>query len=525
MEEKIFREKELIDYLHTKRQIILYGAGMVGGIVKSRLESNGLADRIVCFAKTAVSESDTYMGIKVAGLDSLDNFNSDTCILVCALSATRKEMIHELEIRGLHEYLIISEELISDLEEQYLAEKQMLNQGMVSERFDVIFFSQDNNSTSGAFISMAGLCDEIQKGSGLKILVVLPRYGDGEKLLKEYNLEYTYANRKTTWIRAMDARPEASDASHTLYNAEEVEQLRSLIRNIGARLVHISGMFVFAGAIAAGEEQVPVIWHIRENIATQGNCFINEADSYQLLNASRAVVCVSDHVYRAYPGLDEGKVRIIYNGADDRKFYEKRDIFTSSMCRIVMVGHITRLKGQEVLVRALAYLKNKNIPLPHVTFVGGGESNYLEYLREMMVHADLERNITFAGRTMEPETYYRQSDIAISATNGGEGFDRVRIEAMLSGCILIANDVGAAREIVRDGETGYLYEDGNAESLAETIITAVKDMERSRAIAMNGQTLCMERFTKKRNAEQVLALYREVLGADYGRQSDVSAGF
>lgn len=291
MEEKISREKELIDYLHTKKYIILYGAGMVGGLVKSRLESNGLDDRIVCFAKTAISKSDTYMGIKVVGLDSLDNFNSDTCILVCALSATRKEMIHELEIRGLREYLNISEGLISDLEEQYLAEK-MLQQGMVSERFDVIFFSQDNNSTSGAFISMAGLCDEIQKESELKILVVLPRYGDGEKLLKEYKLTYTYANRKKTWIRAVDVKSEASDESHIIYNAEEIEQLRRLIRNTGAKLVHISGMFVFAGAIAAREEQVPVIWHIRENIATQGNCFINEEDSYKLLNASRAVVCV-----------------------------------------------------------------------------------------------------------------------------------------------------------------------------------------------------------------------------------------
>lgn len=525
MEEKISREKELIEYLHTKKQIILYGAGMVGGLVKSRLESNNLADKIVCFAKTVSSGSDTYMGIRVSGLDSLDEFDSDACILVCALSTTRREMIHELEIREMHEYLVISEELISDLETRYLTERQMLSPGMASDRFDVIFFSQDNNSTSGAFISMAGLCDEIQKESGLNILVVLPRYGDGEKLLKEYNLEYTYANRRTAWIRAMDVKSEASDESHTIYNAEEIEQLRRLIRNTGARLVHISGMFVFAGAIAAKEEQVPVVWHIRENIATQGNCFINEADSYHLLNASRAVVCVSNHVYQAYPGLDENAVRIIYNGADDRKFYEKHDILSFSMCRIVMVGYITPLKGQEVLVRALAYLKDKNIPLPQVTFVGGGDSNYLEHLKEMIVQADLERYMTFAGRTMEPEKYYRQSDIAISATNGGEGFDRVRIEAMLSGCILLANDVGAAREIVRDGETGYLYEDGNAESLAETIMKAVKDIERSKEIAMNGQRLCMERFTKKRNAEQVLALYREVLGTDYGRKPDVSAGF
>jgi len=525
MEEKIFTEEKLIEYIKAKQHVVLYGAGMVGGLVKNRLESNGLADRILCFTKTIVSEPGTYMGIKVLGLDAVLHFSSEMCILVCALSATRKEMIQELEARGIRGYLVVSEELFLDLQEKYLAEQQALSQGMKSEQFDVIFFSQDNNATSGAFISMGGLCDEIQKQSGLKILVVLPRYGDGEKLLKEYNLEYTYINRETEWIRAKNQQADISGERHMLYNAEEVERLRRLIRRTGARLIHISGMFVFAGAIAAGEEGIPVIWHIRENIATQGNGFINEADSYKLLNASRAVVCVSNHVYQAYPGLDESVVRIIYNGADEKRFYKKRDIFSSSGCRIVMVGYITRLKGQEVLVRALEYLRHKSIQLPQVTFVGGGDSRYLEYLKEMIVCAGLENNITFAGRTMEPEMYYRQSDIAVSATNGGEGFDRVRIEAMLSGCVLIANDVGAAREIVKNGETGYLYEDGSAESLAETIMNVVNHAEQSRAIAIGGQRLCVEKFTKEKNAEQVLALYREVMGADYGKRSDVSAGF
>lgn len=525
---KMVKENELIDYLQAPKHIILYGAGMVGGLVKSRLDSNNLGSKIACFVKSVVSRHDTYMGINVLGLDSLGSQGFDGCILVCALSATQKEMIRELEIRGIHSYIPVSEELFLDLQEHYLAEQRSLNTGICSNQFDVIFFSQDNNATSGAFISMAGLCSEIQKQSGLKVLVILPRYGDGEKILKGYDLEYTYMNRETEWIGAVGLSREKQEklgSAHKIYQEDEVKRLRKLIQATGARLVHISGMFVFAGAIAAKEEGIPVVWHIRENIATQGNGFINPKAAYELLNASGAVVCVSHHVRQAYPGLNGDVVRVIYNGADADLFYENREIFRSSVCRIVMVGHITRLKGQEILVKALECLKDGNERLPHVTFVGGGDSRYLESLTKAVADAGLEKYVTFAGRTLEPEIYYRQSDIAVSATSGGEGFDRVRIEAMLSGCLLIANDIGAAREIVKDGETGYLYENGSAKSLAEAIANAQKDIGRSRAIAARGQQLCMERFTKRHNAEQVLVLYKEIMGADYGRPEGVPAEF
>jgi len=521
-------EKELIDNLKTKK-IILYGAGMVGGLVKSRIESHHMGNRILCFAKTIADESETYMGISVRGLDFLDKEDAELCICVCALSATREEMIRELKNRGFNCYIAVSEELISDMEERYLAEQRVIQHCMESERFDVVYFSQDNNATSGAFISMAGLCDEIQRQSGLRILVVLPRYGDGENLLQEYGLKYTYVFRKTVWIRERTDGTEGYNHNNAVseqsdeiqgcffYDAEEVHSLRNLLRNISPKLVHMSGMFVFAGAIAAGMEQIPVVWHIRENITTQGNCFIDEKASYKLLNASRSVICVSEHVRKAYPGVDDNVARIIYNGADDKKFYQKRETFKDETCRIVMVGHITRLKGQDVLVRALIYLKGTGARLPVVTFVGGGESGYLDVLRQMIKEAGMEKFFTFVGRSTQPERYYQDADIAVSATSGGEGFDRVRIEAMLSGCLLFTNDTGAAREIVRDGETGYLYKTEDAESLALVIQKSIQDKKRSREIAAEGQSLCKERFTKKRNAEQVLKLYEEILGESYGK--------
>ena len=521
------KEKELIDYLKTKEKIVLYGAGLIGGLVKSRIDSNHLGERILCFAKTTVDESETYMGINVQGLDFLDEEDREMCICVCALSATREEMVRELDKRGFDSYVTVSEKMISDMEERYLEEQRELRQCMKFEQFDIVCFSQDNNATSGAFISMAGLCDEIQRKSGLRILVVLPRYGDGESLLQEYQIEYTYVFRKTAWIQARADKndphkndlTEQNDESeeYSFYDREEIDFLRGLFTNVAPKLVHMSGVFVFAGAIAAEREKIPVIWHIRENIATQGNCFINEKASYKLLNASDAVICVSKHAQKAYPGLDDRVVRIIYNGADDQKFYQKRAIFQKQICRIVMVGHITHLKGQDVLIRALIHMKEVNAELPIVTLVGGGESGYLNALRQKVSKSGLKPFVLFAGRTTHPERYYQDADIAVSATSGGEGFDRVRIEAMLSGCLLLANDNGAAREIVQDGKTGYLYQTGDAASLAQVIIKSMQAKKESREIAAQGQNLCMERFTKRHNAEQVLKLYKEILEKNHGR--------
>lgn len=504
-------EKELIRFLSEKRQIFLYGAGMVGGLVKSRLEAGGLIGRIICFVTTKKGNTNNYMGIPICGFEEIENIDVDSCILVCALSKTRAEIMHELESRGI-EGIPITDKLLSDMENNYLWEQAALRKNVLSQKYDVLVFSQDNNATSGAFISMVGLCEELQEQSDLNILVVLPRYGNGEELLRNNNLDYTYLKRQMQWIYADSSETKKEWEDYSLYDKNEIDILKALISETGVNLVHMSGMFVFAGAIAAAEVGIPVIWHIRENIMTQGNRFINERAAYELLNASAAVICVSEYVHKAYHGLDESKISIVYNGADERRFYQKRKIMTGELCRIVMVGHITRLKGQEVLVRALAYLKKTGNAIPSVTFVGSSDSGYLEELRGMITENGLEMQISFVGRTAEPEKFYHSADIAVSATSGGEGFDRVRIEAMLSGCLLLANDAGAAREIVEDGVTGYLYKSGDDRSLAQTLVKAMRSVEHARMIAEKGQQLCMEKFTKVCNGQEVLALYRKILG-------------
>ncbi len=505
-------EEELVNGLRG-RNIVLYGAGMVGGLVKERLFALGLGDFVRCFAVTNAEKNRQHLGLDVVDIHIVDSDRS--CVLICALESNQESMIRELKKCGISDWIAVTNDFVDEMETNFLLAHQDLEK--IKSCYDVAMFSQDNNTSSGAFISMVNLCEELQDQSDLRILVILPRYGDGERMLEQKGIDYTYAARLTRWICPAEEKKrrgqnkEDSGGNNILADEEEVQFLQSFIRKTGARIVHMSGMFVFAGAYAAINESIPVIWHIRENIFTQGNCFINDKEAYRLLNSCDTVICTSEYVKNSYSGLNGNNKRIIYNGADEEKFYLKRQIFEQDKKRIVLVGYITKRKGQEVLVDAMHELQKNESSLPEVTFVGGADPEYLLKLQGKVSEYGLDVCIRFAGKTSEPEKYYQAADIAISATNGGEGFDRVRIEAMLSGCLLISNDMGAAMEIVDDGKTGFLYKTGDAVSLAEMIQRACDDIDRSRQIALAGQELCLRKFTKKTNAKNVLSLYREYL--------------
>lgn len=504
---KTCSQKELTDNLNNYGRIVLYGAGVIGGLVKEWLDTTGRSDSLKCFVNTAVDKPYEFNGIMVYGLSDV-SFSENDVVILCALPDKHEAMVSALESAGATQAAIMSGETIKDLERTCVNHRRYANNTAVSDKYDVLVFSQDNNATSGAFISMANLCEELKSITGYKILIVLPLCGDGEKLLKQKKLDHTYFYRESSWTKQNDGLEEES----SFLNEDEIEDLCDFINCTGVKLVHNSGSFVYAGGVAAKRLGIPAIWHMREELSTIGVSFKNKREAYSILNGSAGVICVSEYVKRSLPELDEDKAHVIYNGVDDGVFYKQRRIFDRSPVRIVMIGHITAHKGQKTLVEALGILKNKMPEIPYVTFVGSAQYGYLEELKKYVNDMDLNEYVAFAGMTNTPEKYYHDSDMAVSATVGGEGFDRVRIEAMMSGCLLFANDAGAAREIVRDGETGYLYESGNAESLADVIIAAMSDVTGSRRIAENGQKICMDKFTKKRNARQVADLYQTILG-------------
>jgi glycosyltransferase involved in cell wall biosynthesis len=184
---------------------------------------------------------------------------------------------------------------------------------------------------------------------------------------------------------------------------------------------------------------------------------------------------------------------------------------------ILLPGRLTRWKGQEVLIAAMAILARQNaVQGIRVVLAGDaqGRTAYENQLRAAISAANLDRHVAIAGHVSDMPAAYLAADIAVSASTQEEAFGRVTAEASAMGRAVIATDHGGARETVLPGITGLLVAPGNAAEMASAMRTLVTAGTQQRAeMGARGRTHIARNFTVERMCRDTLAVYRELLGA------------
>lgn len=92
-----------------------------------------------------------------------------------------------------------------------------------------------------------------------------------------------------------------------------------------------------------------------------------------------------------------------------------------------------------------------------------------------------------------------------------ESFGLVALEAMACGVPVLGTDSGGVREVVVNGETGYLCEVGDIESMAARAIEILTNDERARGMGARGRKHAEAHFARAPIVSQYEALYRELL--------------
>lgn len=130
--------------------------------------------------------------------------------------------------------------------------------------------------------------------------------------------------------------------------------------------------------------------------------------------------------------------------------------------QIATVGRLSREKGQAVVIRAFAALKNTDWTL-HIVGDGRERSN-LEILVSKLKISD---RVHFYGHLKNFNTILGQSDIFVLPSLY-EGFPNALIEAMSVPLACISSDcVAGPSDIIQHGDNGFLFEPGNEKRLTE----------------------------------------------------------
>jgi glycosyltransferase involved in cell wall biosynthesis len=162
----------------------------------------------------------------------------------------------------------------------------------------------------------------------------------------------------------------------------------------------------------------------------------------------------------------------------------------SNILTILYVGELIKLKGINHLLAALQRVSREYSQV-RLTIIGEGDCR--TELGRMAEKLEIADYIEFSG-FLKPEKvkeHMLKSDVLVLPSMT-EGLPRVIIEAMAVGLPVIATDVGSVKELVKDGENGFLVKPTDIDALTKAILNLTGNSEQAKKMGLNSKRLIQE---------------------------------
>lgn len=214
--------------------------------------------------------------------------------------------------------------------------------------------------------------------------------------------------------------------------------------------------------------------------------------------------------------VDPADIRVVYNGIDHEQFQPTDDPSELEKLRrrlglegpfLLYLGGYDYRKNVEVLVEAMARLRDTDA---HLVLAGGVKShqrNGLERRAEAFGVADRVEILGYIDDEDLAGLY--QLATAFVYPSIAEGFGLQLVEAMATGCPVVASDESCLPEVV--GDAGLLVDPSDAADVGEAMRRVVEDDQLREQLSERGRRRA-RRFSWRRCARETLAVYRELFG-------------
>ena len=233
-----------------------------------------------------------------------------------------------------------------------------------------------------------------------------------------------------------------------------------------------------------------------------------------------AIIAVSESIKRALVtrGVPADKIDVIHSGTDTDRFHPgvdrlrvRRELGLGPEHYLVTQVGIRSQKGNDDTLDAVKIVAAK-APQTRLLFVGANEAKAEIYREKAAARGLSDRMLILLYREDIPEIL-AASDVCVDASYAGLGLTGSLREALAVETPVIGTEIEGNPELIKDGETGYLFPPRDIDAFARSILRMVEDPGHARAMARAGRQRVETEFSMTAKIDRTEALYRRLLGA------------
>lgn len=187
--------------------------------------------------------------------------------------------------------------------------------------------------------------------------------------------------------------------------------------------------------------------------------------------AAKFICCIGKYarsqIMRIIPSKEWSKIHITPLGVDTNQYTQINLRESPQHFNIISIGRLTRNKGQQILLDALALLAEKKLPI-HLYLIGDGPDR--QSLMNSVKELKIDRFVTFKGslNQIEVKKLLSESDLFV-LPSFAEGIPVALMEAMAMGLPCIATMINGIPELITNEENGILVFPSDVKELEKQI--------------------------------------------------------
>lgn len=215
---------------------------------------------------------------------------------------------------------------------------------------------------------------------------------------------------------------------------------------------------------------------------------------------SRLTICVSPsvcHHLKLHAHIPDRYLKIISNGIDTQKFTHAQPVdlspfkLSTNLPTLIFVGRLDPVKSVDLIIQAVAQLKQQNCPCQLFIVGDGPERLPLEKLTNDL---DLTDRVKFAGMQPDVPSLLKAADVFVQPSKT-EGMPLVTLEAMAAGIPIVASRTAGIVDLLEHQKSALLVPPGDWDSLVHSIRHLLTNPAHAQKLSHTAQQHALKNFS------------------------------